>query len=431
MRLRFAVLASLLTAVCAVAVPSAASARPRHNQGLTIKAVPNPILAGENVLIYGRLEGTEVANKTIVLFHRVPGTHLGFTRVAATQTDPRGFYEFTRAENVVMTNRAWFVRKADEPAVHSRTVFERVEALITLTATPTAQDTMHPVLFTGEVTPNHAFQRVLLQAQAGSSDEWRTIDVAHLDGNSRFAITHRFLIPGERDLRVVLPRDARNMWSTSDPVTVTTEQAQVPDLTINTSQPIVDQGGSATISGVLDRKGTTSPEGNTIVQLWAHTPGELGSRLINVTTTDGTDGSYSFTVPNLTTNTLYQVRTAFPPRRHSAVLFEGVHDEVMLMPSSTTSTVGGTVTFTGTVVPDKAGHVIYLQRLGTDGDWHTVDIRLVRFGSTFQFAWTFGTTGPHTFRARITSDGLNVGSESSPVTIQVAPAPVQSLPPAS
>ncbi len=83
-------------------------------------------------------------------------------------------------------------------------------------------------------------------------------------------------------------------------------------------------------------------------------------------TTTGSDGSYSFSQAP-TENTLYQVRTTQAPRRHSAVLFEGVRD-VISMTGPSTATVGQKVTFTGTVLPDKAGHVIYLQRLGKDGD---------------------------------------------------------------
>jgi plastocyanin len=131
-------------------------------------------------------------------------------------------------------------------------------------------------------------------------------------------------------------------------------------------------------------------------------------------------------------NTVYQVRTTLAPRRHSAVLFEGVQDVLTLTPSSTTSEVGGQVTFTGTVLPDKAGHVIYLQRLGADGDWLGEEIRLVTNASTFQFAWTFGKAGTYQFRARITGGDGNIGGASAPVTIQVAPTTNPSaLPPAS
>jgi plastocyanin len=133
-----------------------------------------------------------------------------------------------------------------------------------------------------------------------------------------------------------------------------------------------------------------------------------------------------------TNDTAYQVRTTLAPRRHSAVLFEGVQDVLTLTPSSTTSQVGGQVTFTGTVLPDKAGHVIYLQRLGADGDWHSEEVRFVTNASTFQFGWTFGKAGTYQFRARIIGGDGNVGGASAPATIQVSPTTnPTALPPAS
>ena len=96
--------------------------------------------------------------------------------------------------------------------------------------------------------------------------------------------------------------------------------------------------------------------------------------------------------------------------------------------SSQTSTVGGHITFSGSVSPDKSGHLIYLQRFGKDGDWHTVEVRTVAPGSTYSFGWTFGTAGVKQFRARITGGPVNVGSASPPVTVDVSQPPVTSLP---
>jgi surface-anchored protein len=77
--------------------------------------------------------------------------------------------------------------------------------------------------------------------------------------------------------------------------------------------------------------------------------------------------------------------------------------------------------------------VIYLQRLGADGNWHNEEVRFVTNASTFQFAWTFGKAGQYQFRARITGDRGNVGGASAPVTITVSSvvSPPASLPPAS
>jgi hypothetical protein len=420
MRLRFAVLASLLTTLVAVAAPTVASAAPRHNHGLTINATPNPILAGEGVLIYGQLEGTNVTGQTIRLYHRIdPSPH--FTLIGTTKTNSFGFYEFTRAEGVVLTNRNWFVTGPN--GTHSRTVHEQVAAIVSLAASTSTADTKHAIVFTGHVTPNHAFQRVLLQEQNGSSDQWTTLKSGRLGPGSNYEISYRWLIPGDRDVRVVLPGDVRNTTGASDPVSVAIQQAQVADFTINSSAPIVGDGQSVKISGVLYQPGTTTPESNIVVALYRHGV-YLGE------TTTASDGSYSFT-QSPTRNQVYQVRTVLPPHRHTAQLFEGVRDVVSILPSSTTSMVGQKVTFTGGVTPDKAGDVIYLQRLGADGDWHTVKVGLVSSHSTYQFSWTFGTPGTKEFRARIVGDPENVGGASAPVTMSVSLPPVSSLPPAS
>jgi hypothetical protein len=432
MRPRLAVLAAVVTTLVAVVVPSAVTATPRHNRGLTINVTPNPILAGEGVFIYGQLNDSPLAGQTIILYHHLAGSGRGYTRVSATKTDARGFYEFTRAENVVETNRSWFVREAGVHGVHSRTVFERVAALVSLTASTTTADTGQPVVFTGHVDPNHAGEEVLLQQQVGSSDDWHTLKSGRLGPGSDYAITYRFRFAGERDVRVLFPADVRNIRGASDPVTMTIEQTQIPGFTINSSAPLIDYGQPVTISGVLDQSSAANKaEPGTPVTLWARDA--FRDQFIPVAdTTTGQDGSYKFNSQFPSSNTVYLVRTTLAPHRHSAALFEGVKDVVTMTPSSTTSTVGGRITLDGTVLPDKTGHVIYLQRLGPDGEWHNVEIRVVQFGSTFHFAWTFGKAGTYVFRARITSDHANVGGASAPVTIQVSPAPnPAALPPAS
>ena len=125
MRLRFALLGSLLAVLVAVAAPNIASAAPHHNRGLTINATPNPIIAGEGVLIYGQLRGGDVAGQPVKLYHRInPSTQ--FSLIGKTTTDKFGFYAFTRAEGIVYTNRSWFVR--GPAGAHSRTIHERVSA---------------------------------------------------------------------------------------------------------------------------------------------------------------------------------------------------------------------------------------------------------------------------------------------------------------
>ncbi|HTT29272.1 MAG TPA: hypothetical protein VMG37_12745 [Solirubrobacteraceae bacterium] len=427
MRLRLAVLATLVTTLAAVAVASVASAAPGHNRGLTINALPNPIDAGDGVFIYGHLNVAPVGGQTIVLYHHLAGSGRGYTKIGQTTTDSHGFYEFTRAEDVVMTNRSWFAREQGVHRIHSRTVFERVSALVSLTPSTTSAVTGQPVVFTGTVTPNHAFERVALQEQTNSGD-WRTLKSGRLDGGSNYSITYRWRFAGDHTVRVLFPRDARNIAGTASPVTVAVQQKQVPGFTIETSDQLISyqQPGGVTISGVVDNTALNTP-----VTLWARNGYQSQFTPVADTTT-GSGGSYTFAPQVPGYNTEYIVRTTLAPHRHSASLFEGVQDVLTMTPSSSTSQVGGHVTFTGTVLPDKAGHVIYLQRLGADGDWHNEEIRFVTNASTFQFGWTFGKAGTYQFRARITGDRGNVGGASAPVAIQVSPATNPStLPPAS
>jgi hypothetical protein len=425
MRLRITVLACALAALASAAAPSIAGAGPLHNRGLTIHAVPQHIIAGEAVLIFGQLKGPDHANQVITLYHRL-NPNPGFTVIGVTKTNANGQYEFTRQEGIVDTNREWFVR--GPATTHSRTVHERVDALVSLAASSTSGLTRHPIVFSGHVTPGHTGSVVALQEQKGSSDDWRTIATARVGPGSNYTISQAWRVPGAYDVRVKFRGDARNTPAVSDIASVVIEQTEMPGFTINTSDPIVQNGQAVTISGVLDSPGSTTGEPNTSVSLFAKVPQSNGPYRELTTTTTAADGSYSFANVASSTNELYRVRTTFAPRRHTAVLFEGVQDVVTMSSNSSTSTVDGQVVFTGSVSPDKAGHAIYLQKLGKDGDWHTVEVHFVNSASTFQFGWTFGTAGTKEFRARITGGPANVGGASAPVTIVVSQPSLSTLP---
>jgi hypothetical protein len=325
----------------------------------------------------------------------------------------------------VNTNRSWFVREQGGQHVHSRAVYERVAALVSLTANTTSTDTNHPIVFSGHVYPNHRFEPVYLQQQVGSTDRWETLKRDELSTGSNYSITYRWRRPGAHAVRVVFRGDYRNIWSVSDPVTVTIQQAQIPDFTINSSDPIIREGSTVNISGVLDQPGTSAPESNTQVTLWARVAGQQRFTALQTTMT-ANDGDYSFT-QQPSQNTEYIVRTTFRPHRHSALLFQGVRDVVTMSTTPTNVNSGQPVTFTGSVTPDKAGDVVYLQRLGADGHWHNVGAQTVRFDSTFKFVRSFGAGGQKTFRARVPGDPQNIGGASAPVTINVTVPPPASV----
>ena len=257
MRLRLAVLMAAVTALAAVVAPGVANAAPRHNHGLTINATPNPIISGDGVLIYGQLNGANSGGQRVVLFHRVNPAG-SFTRIGATKTNAQGFYEFTRAEGVVLTNRSWFVRAPLRTGnVHSRTVHERVAAALSIAASAPSGDTGHPVTFSGHVDPVgfHVGERVYLQQQALSGDDWHTLKSGVIGPSSNYSIPYRFRTAGARDVRILFGGDDRNIGAVSDSLTVTIQQNQNPSFTINTSAPVVDEHAGDNLRRSLRRAG--------------------------------------------------------------------------------------------------------------------------------------------------------------------------------
>ena len=424
MRIRVAALTPAVVACVCAAVPSIASAHgPVLDRAITIHNTPALIGAGEPVLIYGRLQGRDSADQQITLYHRI-NPQARFTVIGRTTTDGSGRYEFTRAEGIVQSNRSWFV--VGPIHSHSKTVHERVSAEVTLTPSTTESTTRHPLTFAGQVTPGHVGQLVKLQAQKGSTNGWHTIATGRLDSTSAYSIPFGWRIPGPRDVRAVFGADPRNTRGISAVGEVVIDQSEVPGFSISSSDPLVANATPTTISGTLSEPGSTAPEAGASVDLYSRTPGEAAFTLAQTTTT-GTDGSYSFTVQS-SANELYQARTAFAPRRHSAVVFQGVQDAVTIAASASMSTVGGTVTFTGNVAPGKPGDAVYLEKLGRDGNWHVVKSTVLDPRSDYSIDRTFGTPGDKQFRVQALGDQQNVTGVSATVPVSVSLPPETSLP---
>lgn len=425
MRVRMTLLAAGLAAVLLAATPSVAGAYPLRDRGLSIHVLANrPVIAGHPLWIYGRLAGPDNADKTVRLYHRIAGAP-SFTLISVTRTDSAGRYVFMRASGIVMTNRAWFVR--GPRGTHSSTLFLPVQALITLNSAPAQAITRHPVVFSGHVTPDHAGSAILLQVERGNSDSWRTVALGRVGPNSNYQFSRGWRVAGDRVVRVAMPADVRNAWSVSQPVPVIVQQAQIPDFTIGTTNPIVANDQQATISGTLFMPGsTTTPDPGVSVELMARP--DVGGPFTEIqSATTSSSGQYAFTVES-NVNHWYIVKTVSAPARHTAQLFEGVQDTVTINPVTSTSTVGRTVTFTGTVSPGKDGHVIYLQILGPDNNWHTVGKSVVLAGSVYSLSYPLGEPGTYQFRAQITGGPVNVGGASQTATVDVSPAPVSALP---
>ena len=164
MRLRFTVLATAVAALALAAVPGVASAAPRHNRGLTIHAVPHSIIAGEAVLIFGQLQGPDTPTRRSGSITAINPNRC-FSLIG---DDPHRLDRAVRVHpgrGLVLTNRSWFVRGPG--FTHSRTVHERVAALVSLAASSPSGLTRHPIIFSGHVTPDHSGERVSASGPEG------------------------------------------------------------------------------------------------------------------------------------------------------------------------------------------------------------------------------------------------------------------------
>lgn len=426
----FSVIAvAMLTLVALTASGASAAPHPHHNHGLTIQATPDPITPGQGVLIYGQLKGPDSAYQRIYLFHRID-PRASFTPIGVTRTNSQGFYEFVRADGVVVSNRNWYV--VGPGNTHSHTVHELVSADVTLTSPTTTATTAQPVELSGTVFPAHPHQRVLIQVQDSTNGNgWHTITSAYTHGDSSFTADYKFRTPDSYTLRAYFPGDPRNIAGQSDPLTLAVQQDQNPAFTISASAPVVTESQTETISGTLYSAGsTTATQANVPVTLYGK-PSHGG--YFKALTSGATDasGNYTFTQMPLH-NTVYRVETASSPHTVTAKLYVGVKDVVTIVPGSTTVTVGGTDTITGTVTPDHTGHIVYLQQLNTDGSWSDIHSSYLSPGSQYSFDYAPGEAGTVQLRVLITGGPINVGGVSAPVTITVAGlAPVSQLPPAS
>ena len=400
-------------ACAAVALPGVAQAAkhpsPNGRHNVSINVSDNPVVAGDQLAIWGRLRGPNNANRVVTLWHRI-NPRPRFTPIQRVRTDAHGFYAIFRTTGVVNSNRNWFVRAA---RARSRTIHERVRLLVTLTG-PAEGSTLltgpaHRTTFSGTVSPRYAGRGVRLQRQdADRGNRWHTIDRGRVAGDGSFSIRHTFRVPGSANVRVLVPRTRRHLASPSNVIGYEVSQAQNPALTLQPSANPIGAGQPVTLSGTV-ANGAGQP-----VMLYARTRGHKFAQVAQ--TVAGTDGGYSFAQAPLF-NTLYQVRAA---GKRSAQVFEGVRDVLTATVSSSSVTAGQSVTFSGTVTPDKTGHVIYLQRRNASGNgFHTVKVAFVGPGSAYSITRRLSVPGTKTFRVFIPGGPVNQGAASQPFTITV------------
>ena len=216
--LRLIVVLVAATAVVAFATsalarkPGPARKRPPIT-AVTVAVAPNPVVAGDPVVISGKVTGAARAYLPVQLWRMLPRQrrfHLAFQ----TPTDAQGRYTMTLPPQDVKTNTQWY---ASARGVQSAPTTQVVEALVSLQPSETLVAPGDRVVLSGHVIPWHGGDRVLIE-QLGSRG-WKVIARRTLNRGSNFAAAHRFG-RGTTQLRVVLPADTRNTVSYSPPLTL-------------------------------------------------------------------------------------------------------------------------------------------------------------------------------------------------------------------
>jgi hypothetical protein len=432
-----------IVAAASLLAPAAAVARPHKHSNpsgrcnVTLNVAPRQITAGDSILAFGRLRCTHPANaagQAVQLFEHVHGT-AGYTLAQSTTTDARGFYELTQSG--VQSDVSFYVRSHRAQSARRHV---QVAAQVTLAGPPEGTQLFtgapNKVEFTGTVNPADVGARVILQRQnALTGNEWRRIDRGTVGAGGAFTIVHRFLVPGDANLRVIVRSDGVNIPSDSNVLTYEVSQAQNPQLTIDASSDPISYGQPVTISGVATGA-ASSP-----ITLLARTVHQHGfAPVAEVSTNAG--GEYTFPAQSPVNSTLYEVTTANQPCKvphghvcsaradRSALLYEGVKDVLTAAVSQSTIQAGQTLTFTGTVAPDHTGHIVYLERQNVgNGNFHVVEVATVGAGSAYSIAHKVYAAGTKVYRVRIPGGPENEGAASSPFTIQVTPAPAAALTP--
>ncbi len=400
---------------------------------------PAHISAGEEVLIFGRLRCTNPAREAhqeVKLFHHVWDLP-GFTYVQSVKTDSAGFYAISRADGVVETNRSWYVR-----AQGARSATKRVHVSAQATLSGPAEGQLltgspNRVTFTGTVSPVDVGARVILQRQNSlTGNEWHRIDSSIVEASGSFTIFHRFIVPGDANIRVLVRSQGRNVPSESNLLAYSISQAQNPKLTIQSSADPIVFGEAATISGKVAAGGAQ------LVTLLARTVHQRGFAPVAQVTANA-EGEYAFPPQSPVNSTFYRVKGAggaqlCPPdepcpaifRRpvSSAVLYEGVKDLLTAQASSTTVQAGQSITFSGTVSPDHTDHVIYLERQNARGPgFHVIQVWLIGAGSAYAISHHFYEPGAKLVRVYIPGGPENQGAASAPFDITVTPSPASTL----
>ena len=392
MRSRFVVPVALLAAA---AVPATAQAGHKHpgpsGQKVSINATPNPVVTGDPLTIYGQLKAKDVSDRLVVVWQPRRGPEQVHGRAEDPHRRDRLLPVQPRRRH--RPHEPQLVRQVGRRAQPHGPRARLRRAVPRRSGEPLGL-TNHQVAFNGAVTPAgvHVGDRIYLQQQVGANgNSWKTVDRARVRANGVYTDQPPLPAPGLEDAPD--PAEARQVQP-ADHV--------VPRLGGHRAgaEPAVH----ALRGQRPHRRGRLGQPDRHAGRVEQHRAGRSRLRARPEGRLQGGRGHVDRHVRELQftqspiNNTVYEARSG---KRHSALLFEGVRDVVSVTPDHTTTVVGGVIKFEGSVLPNKAGHMIYLEQKGDDGAFHVVQVRRVRANSSYTLTHRFHSTGTKVFRVLI------------------------------
>jgi hypothetical protein len=383
-----------------------------------------PLAAGEAATIVGQLKcpgQLEPGEQQVTLYER-PALQSTFTALSPVTSEKSGAFQ---VKLPVLETSTTVYALAEGAKSAQRTI--RVAAQVTPEAPTPAEGAQlitgdggrlqspKRVDFAGTVKPYYVGERVVLQRESSSgNEEWRAIQIGVVKAGGKYLFEHRFLVPGEANIRVVAHPKKLNAPAASTPSSYEISQVQNSQLTLVSAVDPVSFGQSVTLKGIVSGAKAETPitlyERNAGGQLTPVAPSHTAS-----------DGSYEFT-RTPAQNTIFQVRSG---AAKSALVFEGVKHQLTFTPPASSVVAGQPLDFSGSVLP--AGPV-YLERQNAGQlGWHVIDSSAP--ASSFLIAHVFGTAGVERLRIKVPGGDGHQAIASVPFEVTVTAAPASALTP--
>ncbi len=187
------------------------------------------------------------------------------------------------------------------------------------------------------------------------------------------------------------------------------------DLTIGARPDAITFGQSTTVSGQLK----TQDKANKPVDLQEKPAGENAFKTVQTKNTEQS-GAYSFSVKPVK-NTRYRVVAKVSPPITSGEVEVPVRFRVGLRLSDSTPAAGQRVRFSGSVLPERDGRVVYIQKRTSTGGWRGVARTTLQDAGTTRSVYSkrIRLSRDGTFRARVVRDAQNATGTSRTRTANV------------